>query len=133
MCYSDDSWLLMVWWIGGPSNKAPPTFGNVFENEKAVGDDTLANAGWLPPGVPGSCPFVAKIRRVSDINGQIPDPKFVLSRRDLHAPGGHSYLPPLKLIGIPAFLSLTKFKTQSSKMVIFLGISIVINRENKGK
>ncbi len=93
----------------GASNKAPQTFGNVFENEKAVGDDTLANPGWLPPGVPGSCPFVAIIRRVSDINGQVADPKFVLRRRDLHAPGGHSYLPPLKLIGIPAFFSLTKF------------------------
>jgi hypothetical protein len=74
----------MVWWIGGPSNKAPPTFGNVFENEKALGDDTLANAGWLPPGVPGSCPFVAKIRRVSDINGQMAYPKFVLRREETY-------------------------------------------------
>jgi hypothetical protein len=129
----------MVWWIGGPSNKAPPTFGNVFENQKAVGDDTLANAGWLPPGVRGSCPFLAKIRRVSNINGQIADPKFVLSRRDLHAPGGHSYLPPLKLIGIPAFFFTgeisPKSEIQNSKLQNgeFLGISIVINRENKGK
>jgi hypothetical protein len=33
----------MLWWIGGASNKAPPPFGNVFENKKAVGDEFFSS------------------------------------------------------------------------------------------
>jgi hypothetical protein len=129
----------MVWWIGGPLIRLLQPLGTSLRTKRRWVTTPLQTPGGCLPACKAPVPFVAKIRRVSDINGQIADPKFVLRRRDLHAPGGHSYLPPLKLIGIPAFFSTgeisTKSEIQNSKLKNgdFFGISIFINRKNKEK